>query len=47
MGKYEVLPSDVFYAKRIEKFSSDTSEIRTNYILTFFSFGSLFQDFSN
>ena len=36
MGKYEVLPSDVFYAKRIEKFSSDTSEIRTNYILTFF-----------
>ena len=36
MRKYEVLPSDIFYAKRIEKFSSDTSEIRTNYILTFF-----------
>ena len=29
MRKYEVLPSGAFYAKRIEIFSSATSEIRT------------------
>ena len=28
--KYEVLPSGAFYAKRIEIFLCDTSEIRTN-----------------
>ena len=30
MGKYEILLSDAFYAKRIEIFSSATLEIRTN-----------------
>ena len=28
--KYEVIPSDAFYAKRIEIFSNATSEIMTN-----------------
>ena len=30
MEKHKVLPSDAFYAKRIEIFSSATSEIRKN-----------------
>ena len=35
MGKHKVLPNNAFYAKRIEIFSSSTSEIRTNQILIF------------
>ena len=30
VGKYEILLSDAFYAKRIEIFSSAISKIRTN-----------------
>ena len=35
MGKHEILPSGAFYAKIIKIFSSATSDIRINQILTF------------